>query len=143
METSTEQLGKVGPTGAILARAQSSRSPPAGRLRPCTAFALNMAALTATSLKQRWCRPLTGTSTEQPCAGGPTTTARMEVDTFPVARSSKSPQPERFPRCTVFALNPTVLTETAPRPGWCKPPTGTSTGQPLGAGPTVLARSSV
>ena len=44
----------------------------------------------------------------------------------------------RSPRSTAFALKPTALTVTFPR-GWCKPTTGTSTGQPNTAGRTTTA----
>jgi uncharacterized repeat protein (TIGR03803 family) len=55
----------------------------------------------------------------------------------PWARSSKSLQGACWPRCTASNL-PMATTFGQ---GWCKPPTGTSTGQPSGAGRTTMAPS--
>ena len=55
-----------------------------------------------------------------------------------LARSSGSRPRGRSPLSTAFALKLTAPTVTFP-PGWCRPPTGTSTGQPNTAGPTTTA----
>ena len=83
---------------------------------------------TAPTRAPGWCRPATGTSTEQRGAAGPAIGAR----------SSKSPPVARSLHCIAFARKPTAATALTPGPGWCRPRTGTSTGQLAPAGTITM-----
>ena len=80
--------------------------------------------LTARTLTPGWCKPPTATSTEQPLGGGASNVSvRHGLQNHPEWHADHAVQ--------LCARNRTALTATLP-PGWCKPPTATSTGQPVG-----------
>ena len=78
-----------------------------GTLTTLYSFCAKMAVLTANSLVQTLCKPVTGTSMGQPSRAG--LTAHLTA----VARSSRSPRPAPSPLCTAS----TTLTAVTPMPG--------------------------
>ena len=76
-----------------------------------------------------WSRPPTGTSTGQR-NGGTDAQSWHGLQNHPSGHADHAVQLR------------SALTAHGPTPGWCKPPTGTSTGQPAMAGPMAVARSS-
>ncbi len=95
---------------------------PSGTLTTLYSFCSQPTALTATVLLPAWCKPATGTSTGRPLHGG----------AYCVPNSGCG---------TVFKITASGILSTLYSfdngndggdlsPGWCKPPTGTSTGQP-------------